>query len=144
MRTAQWVKTRRSGLLLRAYLKIEHSHTAIRLTGVEIPSIVYHRRGCERQTQALHKSGISPRKNAKSSSEMFCLLQAVFLLYCNVILHSPTCNTLSTQPPSSRVTPRRKGSWVSSLLSPLVPLSSPPALKEEYIQISFSLLGNDQ
>lgn len=83
-------------------------------------------------------------EKANSASWVFCWLYAVFLRYSNAMVHSPTCNTLSTQPPSNRVTPRRKGSWVSSLLSPLVPLSSPPALKEEYIQISFSLLGKDQ
>ncbi|TNN68165.1 hypothetical protein EYF80_021648 [Liparis tanakae] len=62
-------------------------------------------------------------------------------------------HTLSTQPLSSRAMPRRKGSRVSSALSPPppppppLPLSSPPILpmlNDEYMQISRSLLGNDQ
>lgn len=58
--------------------------------------------------------------------------------------HSPTWSTLSTQPLSSRAMPRRKGSRVSSPLSPLLPISSPPVLNDEYMQISRSLLGKDQ
>lgn len=58
--------------------------------------------------------------------------------------YSPTCNTLSTQPLSSNAMPRRKGNRVSSPLSPLDALSSPPVLNEEYMQISRSLLGKDQ
>lgn len=72
---------------------------------------------------------------------------------------SPTCRTLSTQPPSSRAMPLRKGSRFSSAAAaaaasmappgaaaPPGPAagSSAPVLNEEYIQISLSLRGKDQ
>lgn len=137
MCTAQWLKTRRSGLKLRAYLKIGYR---VRLVW-KYPALFIIGTVVEKK----HKPRVGPRKNANRASEIcFLSYSLLSMYYCDALFHSPTCNTLSTQPPSTRVTPRRKGSWVSSLLSPLDPLSSPPALKEEYIQISFSLLGNDQ
>lgn len=80
---------------------------------------------------------------------VFCVINCQIWLYLYSVCpvpshHSPTCSTLSTQPLSSRAMPRRKGSRVSSLLSPLLPISSPPVLNDEYMQISRSLLGKDQ
>ncbi|OPJ86460.1 hypothetical protein AV530_015357 [Patagioenas fasciata monilis] len=72
-------------------------------------------------------------------------------------LQSGCEGTSSTQPPSSRATPLRKGRRFSSAVSApppgTVPAVAPPGveagssvpvLKEEYIQISLSLRGKDQ
>ena len=86
MRAAQWAKTRRSGLLLRAYLKIGYCHS--RLYGASQCGNTQH---LNRRTEAQASTERErAKKKKKKKRSKLCELAALFISGCY-----PACGVLT-------------------------------------------------